>query len=112
MSSTLPANKKSFSLNVLDRVKKIPYGQTASYGQIATDCGLPRGAILVGRILHNAINRGDKITPWWRVINRQGIISTTCLDHPAPLQASLLQKEGVKVINERGSLRVESAERQ
>lgn len=98
---------KSFSEKVIQEVRRIPKGKVASYGQIARICGLHRGGLLVGRILHNTIKIGDKITPWWRVVNRQGIISTTCLEHPAPLQASLLQKEGIEVINEEGLLRVD-----
>lgn len=36
-------------------------------------------------------------TPWHRVVNREGRISTTCLDHPAQFQALLLKKEGIAV---------------
>lgn len=97
---------ESFSAQVINQVRHIPVGKVASYGQIAKICGLHRGGLFVGRILHHTIETGDNITPWWRVVNREGIISTTCLEHPAPLQASLLQKEGIEVINERDLLRV------
>lgn len=99
--------QNKFSQQVIQTVRQIPKGQVASYGQIAKLCGLHRGGLLVGRILHNTITNGDNITPWWRIVNRKGIISTTCFEHPAPLQAFLLQKEGIRIIKERDLLRVD-----
>lgn len=78
---------------VLKFVKKIPYGKVTTYGTIATLAGVPRGARLVGGVLHFNIDE----TPWHRVINRHGFISTTCLDHPKQLQRALLVAEGVEV---------------
>jgi len=55
--------------------------------------GIPRAAIQVGWVLH--IN-GDKV-PWWRVVNKRGRISTTCMEHTANMQKTLLESEEVKV---------------
>ena len=82
-----------FKEAVLKAVRAIPKGKVASYGQIALMAGVPRGARQVGWILHDY---GD-VTPWWRVINNAGRISTKCLEHPAVSQKTLLEKEGVKV---------------
>lgn len=97
----------TFSNSVLKITHQIPFGKVSSYGRIAQLAGLRRGGILVGRILHNTIINYDNIIPWWRVVNKDGVISTTCLEHPATYQASLLKKERIKVINEKGVLKVD-----
>lgn len=66
-----------------------------TYGSVATLAGLPRGAKLVGGILHQA---ADELNlPWQRIINRHGFISTKCLEHPKALQKTLLEQESVEV---------------
>ncbi|MBI3109666.1 MGMT family protein [Candidatus Daviesbacteria bacterium] len=83
----------NFKDKVIEIVKSIPYGQVTTYGTVATLAGLPRGARLVGGVLHFNI----EASPWHRVINRHGFISTKCLDHPKALQKAFLEKEGVEV---------------
>ena len=83
----------NFKDKVLDLVKKIPYGKVTTYGTIATLAGVPRGARLVGGVLHFNMEEA----PWHRVVNRHGFISTKCLDHPKQLQKALLEQEGVEV---------------
>jgi len=80
---------------VLNIVGSIPKGKVASYGQVALMAGFPRGARQVGWILHQL---GDN-SPWWRIINNSGRISTSCLEHTALLQKELLINEGVRVTN-------------
>lgn len=82
-----------FKEKVLLIVNSIPKGQVTTYGTIATLAGIPRGARLVGGILHF---KGEK-TPWHRIVNRNGFISTKCLDHPKQLQKVLLEQEGIEV---------------
>ena len=82
-----------FTDRVLKAVRMIPKGKVASYGQIALMVGAPRAAIQVGWVLHE---NGDT-TPWWRIINKIGHISTTCMEHDANMQKTLLEKDGVKV---------------
>lgn len=82
-----------FKDRVLEIVQKIPYGKVSTYGIIATLAGIPRGGRLVGGVLH--FNIDD--TPWHRVVNRHGYISTKCLDHPKGLQKALLEQEGIEV---------------
>ncbi|MFA6981472.1 MAG: MGMT family protein [Patescibacteria group bacterium] len=82
-----------FTDQVLKVVRLVPYGKVASYGQVALMVGVPRAAIQVGWVLHQ---HGDDV-PWWRVINSKGRISTSCMEHTAALQKSLLESEGVEV---------------
>ncbi len=86
-----------FKEKVLELVRKIPYGRVTTYGTIATLAGLPRGARLVGGMLHFTSTYQDDQLPWQRVINRHGFISTKCIEHPAPLQKALLEQEGIEV---------------
>ena len=83
----------NFKDRVISFVKKIPYGRVTNYGTIAVMAGVPRGARLVGGVLH--FNMDD--VPWHRVVNRHGFISTRCLDHPKSLQKVLLEQESVEV---------------
>ncbi|MBI4035595.1 MGMT family protein [Candidatus Daviesbacteria bacterium] len=82
-----------FKQKVAQIVSKIPYGKVTTYGTVSTLAGLPRGARLVGGILHY---QGEEL-PWYRVVNRYGFISTKCLDHPKQLQKTLLEQEGIEV---------------
>lgn len=83
----------NFKYRVIQIVKRIPHGRVTTYGTVAIMAGVPRGARLVGGVLHFNIDA----SPWHRVINRHGFISTKCLDHPKKLQKVLLEQEGVEV---------------
>ncbi len=49
-------------------VAQIPKGKVMTYGQLASLCGSPRSARIVGGIAHF----GDPKLPWHRVVNKQG----------------------------------------
>lgn len=83
----------NFKDRVIQIVNSIPHGRVTTYGTVALLAGLPRGARLVGGILHYS----GEDTPWHRVVNRRGFISTKCIDHPKQLQKVLLEQEGIGV---------------
>ncbi len=83
----------NFKDQVITIVNSIPKGRVTTYGTVANLAGQPRWSRLVGGILH----WGDENIPWHRVINKQGYISTKCLEHPKSLQKALLQKEDIEV---------------
>lgn len=83
----------NFKDRVIKIVKKIPRGRVTTYGTISTLAGIPRGARIVGGILHHE----EDNLPWHRVVNRHGFISNKCLDFPKTLQKVLLQQEGIEV---------------
>ena len=87
----------NFKNKVIQIVKQIPFGKVTTYGTVATLARIPRGARLVGGILHYSDEKSN--IPWHRVINRHGFISTKCLDHPKGLQKALLEQEGIEVSN-------------
>lgn len=89
----LGSSKLIFKEKVIKIVKQIPFGKVTTYGTVALLAGLPRGARLVGWVLHF----NEEGIPWHRVINRHGFISTKCLEHPKQLQKALLKQEGIEV---------------
>ena len=89
---------------ILQVVALIPYGKVASYGQIAKLAGLPKHARLVGYVLKH-LDQATEI-PWHRVINSQGKISLSKLDHCRDnIQRLKLLEEGVMVIADKINLK-------
>ena len=89
--------------NVYALCRRIPRGRVASYGQVAALAGIPRGARLVGWALHAIDGTYLHTMPWQRIINRVGMISTTCQTHEAHEQKRLLEKDGVEVTERDGN---------
>lgn len=83
-------------------VQQIPYGQVATYGQVAELAGLPRRARLVGYALFRVAP--ETTVPWHRVINAKGEISMSPFREGNDyLQRSLLEAEGVQ-FNQNGKV--------
>jgi methylated-DNA-protein-cysteine methyltransferase-like protein len=82
----------SFTERAIAIIKKIPKGRVATYGQIATMAGDPRGARQVVRIL-NIYHEKEKL-PWFRIINREGKISLP-VGGGYELQKSMLENEEI-----------------
>lgn len=76
-------------------VRQIPYGQVATYGQVANLAGLPGHARMVGYALFR-VTDSDEV-PWHRVINAKGTISESPFREGNDyFQRSLLESEGVE----------------
>ena len=74
-------------------VRRIPRGRVLSYGAVAALLGHPRSARGVGSALSHLPEDHD--VPWWRVVNRNGEITSPRIHHIAALQRRLLEEEGV-----------------
>lgn len=75
---------------IYDVARQVPYGQVATYGQLATIVGAPLTARDVGDAMAALRDRHPTPpVPWQRVINAQGKVST------GPRQQQLLEQEGV-----------------
>jgi len=74
-------------------VRQIPWGQVATYGQIARIVDRCT-ARMVGYAM--AALRGRTDVPWQRVINSKGEISTRSRGDGALRQKKLLRKEGIR----------------
>ena len=81
-------------------VSQIPYGQVASYGQVAQAAGHFRGARMVGWALRSLPPNSD--IPWQRVINQRAQISIVNPKVPKTLQRARLEEEGLTVVEEGG----------
>lgn len=91
---------QSFQERVYTEVSKIPPGEIASYGDIATRSGSPRAARQVGWVLAR-LGIDERTIPWWRVVNKQGYLSIRghSLD-VKEVQKELLMGEGVEFRDE------------
>lgn len=90
---------------IYTQVRRIPKGKVATYGQIATLCGSPRSARIVGWALRTL--KPNSTIPWQRVINQAGMISIESMSVPKSLQADVLRSEGVEVTLREGNFYVD-----
>ena len=63
---------RGFGRRVLDRTARIPYGQVATYGEVARDIGSPRASRATGNAL--GANPIPIVVPCHRVIRSGGVI--------------------------------------
>jgi len=89
-SLTLAAKGTPFQHEVWHALQNIPYGQTASYGEIATLLNRPKAARAVGRA--NGTNPICLIVPCHRVIGSDG--SLTGFAFGEKIKEKLLRHEG------------------
>jgi len=80
---------------VYDVVRMIPWGQVATYGQIAAIVSHRGAARTVGWALASLEHGTD--VPWHRVVNSRGFVSLRELGRPSEAQRALLEQEGVAV---------------
>jgi methylated-DNA-protein-cysteine methyltransferase-like protein len=91
--------EKDFSRQVLQIVRKIPYGKVTTYGAIAEVLGSKRGARMVGWILNKQYGKIE--IPAHRVVNRNGLLTGKIHFEGINLMQELLESEGIKVINDK-----------
>jgi methylated-DNA-[protein]-cysteine S-methyltransferase len=82
-----------FMRRVYDRVARIPYGQTSTYGEIAIEVGCAGGARAVGQTM--AGNRFPLVVPCHRVIAANRAIGG--FSSGIDLKSYLLRLEGVEL---------------
>ena len=89
---TIPLSDHTlFAQAVLRAVRGVRYGQTRTYGQIATKVAAPRAARAVGRVL--AANRFPLIVPCHRVVAATGRLGGFSAPRGIELKRQLLQME-------------------
>ena len=100
LKSVKPSGKKdeSFFEQVFDVVRLIPKGRVTSYGAIAAALGTKLSARMVGWAMN--ASHVVKGVPAHRVVNRNGMLSGKMhFAYPEQMQ-ELLEKEGVKVVDD------------
>ncbi len=90
-------SEKPFAERVYDAVKKIPRGMVATYAQIACMAGSTGAARAVGNALH--VNPAPVVVPCHRVVNAAGRLAPSFAFGGIDKQKSLLEAEGVTVID-------------
>jgi methylated-DNA-protein-cysteine methyltransferase-like protein len=102
LKSVKPSGKKdeSFFELVFEVARQIPRGRVTSYGAIAAALGTKLSARMVGWAMNGAGRVKPKV-PAHRVVNRNGMLSGKMhFAYPEQMQ-ELLEKEGVKVVNDK-----------
>lgn len=82
----------AFQKRVVGRCRKIPYGATLSYGELAARAGSPGAARAVGNIMSN--NRVALIVPCHRVVGAQGALGGYSAPDGIRMKKRLLALEG------------------
>ncbi len=88
---------------IYEAVKKIPYGQVATYAQVAALAGNPKMSRAVGNALHK--NPEPGVIPCHRVVNSKGELAGAFAFGGADVQKKRLEAEGVQVINNKVDLK-------
>jgi len=84
----------AFRLRVWMELRRIPYGVTISYGELAKRIGKPTGSRAVGAA--NGANPIALVVPCHRVIGADG--SLTGYGGGLPIKEALLQLEGARLV--------------
>ncbi len=90
--------KNAHYQTVVNAIKRIPYGEVSSYGEVAAAAGLPGRARLVAKILSDSSALG---LPWHRVLHATGYIAFPVDSESFNEQKRRLQAEGVEVVQGR-----------
>ena len=88
--------EQSFYDQVFELVRLIPKGRVSSYGAIAKSLGSGGSARMVGYAMSNA-GAAELPVPAHRVVNSSGLLTGKFHFDPPELMEELLEKEGVKV---------------
>ncbi len=101
---SLPVNDQSkhfsFFQDVWGVARQIPKGRITSYGAIANYLGAKSSARMVGWAMAAIRNVKPKV-PAQRVVNRNGMLSGKMHFATPTLMQELLEKEGIKVENDK-----------
>jgi methylated-DNA-protein-cysteine methyltransferase-like protein len=89
-----------FFLQVFQVVRLIPRGRVTSYGAIASYLGAKKSSRIVGYAM-NASHTQMEYLPAHRVLNRNGQLTGKHHFNTPFLMQELLEKEGIKVINDK-----------
>ncbi len=83
---------------IYEIVRKIPQGKVATYGQIAMLAGNRRWSRVVGYALH--VNPDPEHIPCYRVVNRDGRVSSAFAFGGENVQIKMLEADGIGFVDE------------
>jgi methylated-DNA-[protein]-cysteine S-methyltransferase len=82
----------SFTSDVVSACRRIPWGRTRSYGDLAAQCGAPGAARAVGNVM--ATNRFPLVVPCHRVVAAGGRLGGYSAPQGLAMKRRLLEMEG------------------
>ncbi len=86
------SGRTRFQSAILERCRRIAYGQVMTYGQLAAQAGYPRSARAVGNVMSS--NRVPLIVPCHRVVGAGGALGGYSAPEGLRMKRRLLQLEG------------------
>ena len=86
--------KTEFRRRVLQQCRRIPYGDTLTYAELAVAAGSPRACRAVGNIM--ARNRIPLVIPCHRVVGSHGSLGGYSAPSGLPMKQRLLRLEGAE----------------
>lgn len=92
--------KESIYDAIYDVVRAVPRGRVTSYGAVAAAIGAASGARVVGYAMNNCAGVKPKV-PAHRVVNRNGLLTGKHHFSPPEKMQQLLEKEGIKVVDDK-----------
>ena len=92
--------ERNFFENVFEVVRLIPKGRVTNYGSIAKYLGTGLSSRMVGWAMNASHNAKPKV-PAQRVVNRNGLLTGKFHFKTPTTMQELLEKEGVKVKNDK-----------
>ncbi|RYE21772.1 MAG: MGMT family protein [Sphingobacteriales bacterium] len=93
-------NKEDIYAAIFDIVRLVPKGRVTSYGAIAAAIGMRSGARVVGYAMKHSVGLKPKM-PAHRVVNSSGLLTGKHHFSPSEKMQQLLEKEGVKVVDDK-----------
>ena len=98
--TSIPDKHKDFFQSVYEIVRHIPEGRVTNYGSIAKALSTPRSSRMVGWAMNGAHSQQEYV-PAHRVVNRIGLLTGKAHFNPPSKMQELLEKEGIKVIEDK-----------
>ena len=87
--------QNKFYKAIWETVSRIASGHVMAYGEVARVSGYPRHA----RMVSKAMSRSAEPLPWYRVVRSDRTLAFETGSEPYNKQRSLLEKEGVQIID-------------
>jgi methylated-DNA-protein-cysteine methyltransferase related protein len=94
--------KKNYKQEVLNILLEIPKEKVVSYGYVGSKVGL--SGFFVGKILSSLTYEESKDTNWFKVVRKDGYVSSLKLGEKGKIQIKLLIESGIQFQDNRNTI--------
>ncbi len=95
---------------MIEVVNLIPKGKVSSYGRVAQVVSVLSQKVItaqvIGRLLSGLPESAWDQLPWWRVVNKKGVVTSLKLGEKGLRQIALLKKEEVKIVEDQMDMKI------